>query len=147
MPGWQPIIPFFENNRPRALAAMRRYDVLLVNPIIDGMNLVAKEGPAANQRDGVLVLARTAGAFAQLSEVALPVTPTDIEETATQLYVALTMPPHERLRRSEQAREIVEAETPTDWVLAQLLDAAALRRVPPRRLSQGAAHVRTKPVA
>ncbi len=147
MPGWQPIIPFFENNRPRALAAMRRYDVLLVNPIIDGMNLVAKEGPAANQRDGVLVLARTAGAFEQLAEVALPVTPTDIEETATQLYVALTMPRDERLRRSERAREIVEAETPTDWVLAQLRDAAEMRRASPRRRPQGAARVRTKPVA
>ena len=47
----------------RALAAMRRYDVLLVNPISDGMNLVAKEGPAANERDGVLVLSRTVGTF------------------------------------------------------------------------------------
>ena len=89
--GWQPIVPFFDNNRPRALAAMRRYDVLLVNPIIDGMNLVAKEGLAVNERNGVLVLSRTAGAFEQLAEIALPITPTDIDETATELHEALSM--------------------------------------------------------
>jgi trehalose 6-phosphate synthase len=135
---WRPIIPFFENNRPRALAAMRRYDVLLVNPIIDGMNLVAKEGPAVNDSQGVLVLSRTAGAFEQLGEVALPVTPTDITETATQLYEALRMSVRDRAERADRARAIVEAETPGDWALAQLRDAVELRRVPARRRALGA---------
>ena len=106
---------------------MRRYDVLLVNAIIDGMNLVAKEGPAANERNGVLVLSRTTGAFQQLAEVALPITPTDIDETATELYEALRMSSRERAQRAERARAIVDRETPADWLLAQLRDALALR--------------------
>jgi trehalose 6-phosphate synthase len=138
---------FFENNRPRALAAMRRYDVLLVNPIIDGMNLVAKEGPAANERNGVLVLSRTAGAFEQLAEVALPVTPTDIDETATELYEALSMSQRERAQRAERAREIVERETPVDWVFAQVRDAVALRRASSRRKPAHAKPLPAAPVA
>jgi trehalose 6-phosphate synthase len=146
-PGWQPIIAFFENNRPRALAAMRRYDVLLVNPIIDGMNLVAKEGPAANEQDGVLVLSRTAGAFGQLAEAALPITATDIDETATELYEALHMSRRERAQRAERGREIVEAETPVDWVFAQLRDAVAVRRASRRRAPDPASVRRHVPVA
>jgi trehalose 6-phosphate synthase len=146
-PGWLPIMAFFENNRPRALAAMRLYDVLLVNPIIDGMNLVAKEGPAANERNGVLVLSRTAGAFEQLAEVALPVTPTDIDETATELYEALSMSQRERAQRAERAREIVERETPVDWVFAQVRDAVALRSASSRRKSPHTKPLRAAPVA
>jgi len=145
--GWQPIVPFFENNRPRALAAMRRYDVLLVNPVIDGMNLVAKEGPAVNERHGVLVLSRTAGAFEQLAEVALPITPTDLDETATALYEALRMPQRERTQRAERARAIVDAETPGDWVLAQLRDALGQRRASSRRRSLRTEHAQVAPVA
>jgi len=127
-PDWQPITIFVDNNRPRALAAMRRYDVLLVNPIIDGMNLVAKEGPLANARDGVVILSRTAGAYEQLREAVLPVTPTDIEETADQLYEALVMPARKRRQRAELARGIVQRETPADWMRSQLSDAAEVRR-------------------
>ena len=127
-PRWRPVVAFFDNNRPRALAAMRRYDVLLVNPISDGMNLVAKEGPAANERDGVLVLSRTVGAFGQLADVALPVTPTDIDETAAELHEALAMSGRERARRAERARAIIEAESPAEWLLAQLEDALSRRR-------------------
>src|SRR6185312_11103409 len=65
---WTPVQAFCANDRVRALAAMQYYDVLLINPIIDGMNLVAKEGPIVNQRDGVLVLSRTVGAFQQLAK-------------------------------------------------------------------------------
>lgn len=144
---WQPIVPFFENNRPRALAAMRRYDVLLVNPIIDGMNLVAKEGPAVNERNGVLVLSRTAGAFEQLGDVTLPITPTDIDETATELYEALRMSTRERTQRAERARAIVEAEAPIDWALAQLRDAVALRRASAHRPSPRVERGQEAPVA
>jgi trehalose 6-phosphate synthase len=126
---------------------MRRYDALLVNPISDGMNLVAKEGPAANDRNGVLVLSRTAGAFGQLAEVALPVTPTDIDETATELYEALSMSERERAQRAERAREIVERETPVDWVFAQVHDAVALRRASSRRKSARAKPLHAAPVA
>src|SRR5260370_29118818 len=74
---WKPIQLFYENNRLQALAAMRFYDVLLVNPIVDGMNLVAKEGPVVNERNGVLVLSRTVGAFQQLGKFSIPTSPTD----------------------------------------------------------------------
>ena len=130
-PGWKPVTAFFENNRPRALAAMRRYDVLLVNAVIDGMNLVAKEGPVVNEHDGVVVLSRTAGAYPQFADAVLPVTATDIEETAEQLYEALVMSKRERKSRAEAALAVVSASTPTQWVLDQLRDAAEVR--PPTR--------------
>ncbi len=128
---WKPVTAFFENDRPRALAAMRRYDVLLVNPVIDGMNLVVKEGPVVNDRHGAIVLSRTAGAFSQFEEAVLPVTATDIEETAEQLYEALQMSEQERKHRAASARAVVHASTPTQWVLDQLRDAADVR--PPSR--------------
>ena len=121
---WQPVAVFFENNRPRALAAMRRGDVLLVNPVIDGMNLVVKEGAVVNDRDGVLVLSRTAGAFSQLEEAVLPVTATDVAETADQLYEALTMAEQERKHRAGLAKDVVHGSTPAQWVLDQVRDAA-----------------------
>ena len=126
---WKPVHAFFENNRPRALAALRRCDVLLVNPVIDGMNLVVKEGAAVNAVNGVAILSRTAGAYTQMAEATLAVTATDIEETTAQLYRAVTMGPAERAALAERARQIVGAETPTDWALAQLRDAARMRRV------------------
>ena len=137
-PGWQPITAFFENNRARALVAMRRYDVLLVNPVIDGMNLVVKEGPVVNERDGAIVLSRTAGAFAQMRRAVLPVTPTDIEETMEQLYEALSMSAHERRERAGIAREAAIATTPTVWVFDQLRDAAAARGASPGSAHAGA---------
>jgi trehalose-6-phosphate synthase len=81
------------------------------------------------------VLSRTAGAFEQLAEVALPVTPTDIDETATELYEALSMSLRERAQRSERAREIVDRETPLDWVFSQVRDAVTLRRASSRQRS------------
>ena len=121
---WQPIIPFFDNNRARALVAMRRSDALVVNPIIDGMNLVAKEGALVNEHDGVILLSRTAGAYQHLADAVLPVTPTDIEETAAQLYEALVMSQRERRQRATQARELVQGESPAQWISDQLRDAA-----------------------
>ncbi len=121
---WQPITPFFDNNRARALVAMRRADVLFVNPIIDGMNLVAKEGALATERNAVILLSRTAGAYQQMASAVLPVTPTDILETAEQLYEALIMSHRERQQRSEHARNIVQSESPAQWIHDQLRDAA-----------------------
>src|SRR5207302_9874561 len=112
---WTPIHAFFGNDRTRSLAAMQLYDVLLVNPIIDGMNLVAKEGPAVNRRNGVLVLSRTAGAFQQMGKFSLPITPTDITDTADALYRALTMPRFERQDMAAQARQTVENQDLNAW--------------------------------
>lgn len=128
---WQPIEAFFENDRIRALAAMRFYDVLLVNPIIDGMNLVSKEGPVVNERDGVLVLSRTAGSFEQLGKATLPASPIDVSETAQALYTALTLPVAERRRRARKARQQVETNDLNGWLTKQISDInAVLDRVP-----------------
>ncbi|HEX8036657.1 MAG TPA: trehalose-6-phosphate synthase [Ktedonobacterales bacterium] len=127
---WRPITSFFDNNRARALVAMRRCDVQVVNPIIDGMNLVAKEGALANEHDGVIILSRTAGASRQMAGAVLPVTPTDIEETAEQLYTALTMPQHERQQIATRARNIVLNESLARWIEDQLRDAAHSHAAP-----------------
>ncbi len=119
---WQPIEVFFENDRTRALAAMRYYDVLLVNPIIDGMNLVSKEGPVVNERDGVLVLSRTAGSFEQLGKAALPTSPVDVNETAQALYTALTLSQEERRQRARMARQLIEKNDLNGWLSKQIRD-------------------------
>ena len=101
---------------------MSFYDVLLVNPIIDGMNLVAKEGPVVNECNGVLVLSRTAGAFQQLGKAAIPTSPTDVAETAEALYKALTLPADERRIKATLARQIVERNDLNVWLSRQIND-------------------------
>jgi trehalose 6-phosphate synthase len=130
---WIPIQAFFGNDRTQALAAMQYYDVLLVNPIIDGMNLVAKEGPIVNLTDGVLVLSRTAGAFQQMGKASIPTSPTDIHETAQALYTALTLPSDERRIKAALARQIVERQDLNKWLLRQISDVnELLDRLPTR---------------
>jgi trehalose 6-phosphate synthase len=122
--GWQPIHMIMGENYPRALAAMKWYDVLLVNTIIDGMNLVAKEGCLINERNGVLILSEGAGAAIQLGDNALMVSPADVEGTADALYEALTMPLSERRRRAENLRRAVESDDVAKWFREQLWDIA-----------------------
>ena len=93
---WKPILSFMENNYTQAIAGMKLYDVLLANSVIEGMNLVAKEGVVVNTRNGVLVLSESSGAYHQLAQGALPVSATDIEGTMEALYQAITMTPEER---------------------------------------------------
>ena len=125
-PGWQPIVPFMENNYTQAVAGMKLYDALLVNTLVEGMNLVAKEGPVVNQRDGVLVLSQSSGAHHQLADGALSVAPTDIEGTSEALYRAITMQPAERKRRASSLYRAVSGEDNEDWLLRQLHDIAGL---------------------
>jgi trehalose 6-phosphate synthase len=125
---WKPIEAIFENNRSRALAAMRYYDVLLVNAIMDGMNLVAKEGPVVNERNGVLVLSETAGTAQQLGEASLTITPTDVEETTRALIRAIEMPAEERRQRAQQLRALIEKEDLEDWLQQQLDDIEEAQR-------------------
>jgi trehalose 6-phosphate synthase len=130
---WIPIQAFFGNDRTQALAAMQYYDVLLVNPIIDGMNLVAKEGPIVNLTDGVVVLSRTAGAFQQMGKASIPISPTDVRGTAQALYNALTLSPDERRIKAAQARQIVERQDLNKWLLRQISDInELLDRLPTR---------------
>lgn len=123
---WYPIDFFYENNYIQAIAGMRLYDVLLVNAVIDGMNLVAKEGPTVNDCDGVLILSETVGACEQLGQNALTVAPTDLEETTQALYTALTMPPGERNKRATALKKSIEEEDITDWLFHLLKDAVSL---------------------
>ena len=123
---WQPIQVLCENNYAQALAGMSHYDVLLVNSVIDGMNLVAKEGPIINTCDGVLVLSETAGACEQLGDNALTITPTDLEGTAEALYRALSMPPDERRQKAIALKRTIEQEDITMWLYQQLRDAVEL---------------------
>jgi trehalose 6-phosphate synthase len=138
---WQPIKVFYEDNRLQAIAGMRLYDVLLVNSIFDGMNLVAKEGPIVNTRDGVLILSEGTGAHEQLGEYALSVAATDVEGTAQALYAALTMSPAERGRRAQALRESIEAEDITYWFYRQFRDIEALLgKQPPLAREESAPH-------
>ncbi len=120
--GWKPVQSFVQNDRTMALAALQFYNVLLVNSLIDGMNLVAKEGPAVNQVDGVLVLSRTSGAFQQLGAASLPISPADSLETAEALYKALTLSSEERKRLAQMARQEVERNDLATWIRQQLDD-------------------------
>jgi trehalose 6-phosphate synthase len=119
---WQPIVPFIENNYTQAIAGMKLYDVLLVNTIIEGMNLVAKEGPVVNHRDGVLVLSHSSGVYKQLSDGAISVSPTDIEGTMEALHQAITMSPEDRKDRASRMLESVSREDINHWLYQQIHD-------------------------
>ncbi len=119
-PGWTPILLDTSDNFPRSIAALRQYDVLLVNPIRDGLNLVAKEGPIVNERDGVLLLSPEAGAWAELGAAAVRVNPYDISATADALHHALVMPPADRAEHAAAVRTLALARTPADWLHDQL---------------------------
>jgi trehalose 6-phosphate synthase len=122
---WMPIDLRIQDDFPVTLAAYAQYDVLLVNAIADGMNLVAKEGPILNRHDGVLVLSEYAGAFEELGAFALGVNPFDIEGQAEALHRALTMPDEERADRAGMLRRVVEENSVEKWVQAQFADIAA----------------------
>jgi trehalose 6-phosphate synthase len=125
---WRPIELFYENDYAQGLAAMSIADVVLVNPLIDGMNLVAKEAVVVSERDAVLVLSETAGAYDQMADGCLPVAPADIVGTADALAQALDMPVEERHRRLVAMRRGVEREDITWWLRRQFEDLAALSR-------------------
>ncbi len=120
--GWNPINLFYEHNYPQAIAGMRLYDVLLVNPVADGMNLVAKEGPIVNTKNGVLVLSEEAGAAEQLRDGAISIDPTNVEGTVEALCQALDMPMEEKRSRAEKLRKKIKEEDITHWFWRQLKD-------------------------
>jgi trehalose 6-phosphate synthase len=123
-PGWTPIVLEVEDDYMRSLAALSRYDVLLVNPVRDGLNLVAKEGPLINTRNGVVALSREAGAFDELAPAVLEINPFDVSGTAAVLAQALDMPLDERVARSEELRRLILSRRPIDWLDDQLAAAA-----------------------
>jgi len=122
-PYWEPVRLMVGDNYGRAIAAMQFYDVLLVNPLADGMNLVAKEGVLVNREDGVLVLSEDAGAFYELGEYALTVSPFDVFGTAEAIHKALTMLPEEKRKRAEALRDHVKKADIRTWFYDQVDDA------------------------
>lgn len=119
---------FLQDDFDRTLAALRIYDVLLVNPIMDGMNLVSKEGPALNEADGVLVLSRGAGSFDELGENAVEISDSlDVDVTADALERALLMDPQEKKRRAAALRDQAAERKPADWIDAQLEDLSRIQ--------------------
>lgn len=117
---WQPVVLEVEDDFPRSVALLRRADVVLVNPIRDGLNLVASEAALVNDRDAVLALSPEAGAWERFEPGALRVPPFDIAGTADVLHQALTMPAAERSERAARLRALAEARTPAHWLADQL---------------------------
>ncbi|HKF00334.1 MAG TPA: trehalose-6-phosphate synthase [Actinomycetes bacterium] len=127
---WEPVRLELRDNYPRALAAMALADALVVNPVWDGMNLVAKEGPAVSENDTVLILSRNAGAADDLADGALLVNPFDTWELAQAIAQALDMPADERAERAKRLLAGAGALPPDAWFEAQREDLAAVH---PRR--------------
>ncbi|KUN21176.1 alpha,alpha-trehalose-phosphate synthase [Streptomyces antibioticus] len=119
-PGWTPVVLHVKDDFARSLAAYRLADVALVNPIRDGMNLVAKEVPVVSDEGCALVLSREAGAYEELGDDAIVVNPYDVVGTADALHEALTMAPGERAERTKRLAAAATALPPAQWFLDQL---------------------------
>jgi trehalose 6-phosphate synthase len=132
---WMPIDLRIYENFHEAVARYKHYDLLMVNALFDGMNLVAKEAPVVNTRDGVLMLSENTGAHAELGEAAISVNPFDIDDTANAIHRALTMDATERRRRADRLREIIDETDPGTWIDGQLADITAKRAGAPASAS------------
>ena len=138
-PDWMPIQLKLRDDLEEAVAAYKHYDVLLVNAMFDGMNLVAKEGPLVNEHAGVSILSENTGAHEELGEFALSVNPFDIQETADSIHAALTMRDAERrrrmdgLKRSSRCATRATGSTTSSRTSARRPAAAGPRRQPPGR--------------
>ncbi len=119
---WMPIDLRLRDDFEEAVALYKHFDLLLVNAMWDGMNLVSKEGPLVNQHDGTVILSENTGAHEELGSCAISVNPFDVQEQADAIHQALTTPPEERRRRWERLRAIITARTPSDWIDDQLAD-------------------------
>jgi trehalose 6-phosphate synthase len=124
---WMPIDLKIYENFHDAVARYKHFDLLMVNSLFDGMNLVAKEAPAVNTRDGVLMLSENTGSHEELYDYVLTVNPFDIQEQAEAIHRALTMPAEERREWSQGLKQIIYSRNPGDWVDDQLRDIEELR--------------------
>jgi trehalose 6-phosphate synthase len=119
---WMPIDLRLRDDFEEAVALYKHFDLLLVNAMWDGMNLVSKEGPLVNQHNGMVILSENAGAHEELGDCTLSVNPFDVQEQADAIHRALTASPDERRRRWERLRAIITSRTPSDWINDQLED-------------------------
>jgi trehalose 6-phosphate synthase len=122
-PDWTPIVYDTRDDYPRSVAVLRRADVVLVNAIRDGLNLVAKEAAIVNERDAVLCLSPEAGVWDEVGAAAVAVHPYDVAGTADALDHALRMPPAERAERASRLRQLSLARRPADWLADQVAEA------------------------
>ncbi len=131
---------FMEDDYDRTLGALKVYDALLVNSIMDGMNLVSKEGPAVNENSGALILTTCTGSHEELGEFAIDIDdPFNVDATANAIERALDLAPDDRRRRARSLRELVESRLPDDWIEAQLDDLSEIAggripRTPPAKV-------------
>lgn len=128
-PEWTPIHLYLENDYLKAITGLRIYDVLLANPVIDGMNLVAKEGAVVNTKSGVLLVSESAGVYPQLSKWVLPVAAADIEGTMQAMMRALTMAPQEKQERQALLVESIKQEDVFHWFRRQFEDMSAVMKL------------------
>ena len=119
-PGWEPVRLDVRDDFPASVAAYTEYDVLLVNPVMDGLNLVAKEAPLVNERDGVLVLSENAGAYEELAELVVGVDPFDVDAQAEALLRAIELGPHARYEALEGIRSRVRTHDLEAWASREL---------------------------
>jgi trehalose 6-phosphate synthase len=124
---WMPIDLKIYENFHDAVARYKHFDLLMVNSLFDGMNLVAKEAPAVNTRNGVLMLSENTGSHEELYDYVITVNPFVIQEQADAIYRALTMEPAERKQWSEGLKKIIYSRNPGDWVDDQLRDIEGVR--------------------
>jgi trehalose 6-phosphate synthase len=122
-PTWTPVWLSVRDDYAESLATLMLGDVVLVNPVRDGMNLVAKEAVVLGG-DNVLVLSREAGAADELGAFAVLVDPFDVVATSEAMNDALVMSPAERARRHAGLVQAATALPPAQW-LRQQLDALA----------------------
>jgi trehalose 6-phosphate synthase len=130
---WMPIDLRLRDDFEEAVALYKHYDVLMVNAMWDGMNLVSKEGPLVNSRNGMIMLSENTGAHEEIGGTALTVNPFDVQEQADAIYTALTASSSERAERMRAMREIITARSPVDWIDDQLSDIEAKRSAAPAR--------------
>jgi trehalose 6-phosphate synthase len=133
--GWEPIRLDVRDDFLASVAAYVEFDVLLVNPVMDGLNLVAKEAPLVNERNGAVVLSTLAGAFEEIGEWTLGVDPCDVPAQADALARAIALPDAERHRRLEAIRASVRSHDLDSWAERELAELAgrAPARSPERR--------------
>jgi trehalose 6-phosphate synthase len=124
---WMPIDLRLRDDFDEAVALYKHFDLLLVNAMWDGMNLVAKEGPLVNTRDGMVILSENTGAHEELGACALSVNPFDVQQQADAMHQALTATPAERQRRMRLLQHIIESRTPADWIDDQMSDVESKR--------------------
>ena len=121
-PNWQPIKYICRGDYDLVLALLKRYDVLMVNPILDGMNIVAKEGSVINENNGVLVLSTGAGCYEELKDGAICINPFDLRQTSESIDMALLVDERTKAQMLAKTRNVIKLNDLNKWVSDQLND-------------------------